>query len=165
MLIRDAAPEDMAAVGELRVAAYRAGGHLAEDSDYEPRLRDLGADGKGEVIVAEGAGGGETLLGTVMLQQWPDAGELVTGPDEAEIRALAVAPAAQGTGIGSALLKAVIDRARQRGVRHLLLFTQPDMLAAQHMYEREGFTRMPERDWVQTPEFRLLAYGLRLGPG
>jgi len=158
VLIRDAEPKDMEAVGELRVAAYLAGKHLSEDSEYKPRLRSIGADGKGEVLVAVG----ETIVGTVMLQFWPDAGELVTGPDEAEIRALAVAPAAQGAGIGSALLTAVIDRARKRGVGHLLLFTQPDMLAAMHMYEQEGFARLPERDWVQTPRFKLLAYGLRL---
>jgi ribosomal protein S18 acetylase RimI-like enzyme len=150
----------MPAVGELRVAAYRAGRHLAENSGYEPMLRGLGADGKGEVLVAFSPSG--EISGTVMLQRWPDAGQLVTGPGEAEIRALAVAPASQGAGLGSVLLEAVISRARERGVRHLLLFTQPDMRTAQHLYEREGFVRRPERDWVQSPEFRLLAYGLVL---
>jgi len=159
VLIRDADADDMAAVGELRVIAYRAGRHMSENSEYEPRLRELGADGKGDVLVAVESG---AILGTVMLQRWPDAGQLVTAPDEAEIRALAVAPDAQGGGVGSALLEAVIDRARDRGVRHLLLFTQPDMRAAQHMYEREGFERIPGRDWVQTADFSLLAYGLPL---
>ncbi len=149
MHIRDAEPTDLPAVGELRVTAYLTGKHMSEHSGYEPRLRSLGADGKGDVLVAV-ADSGE-ITGTVMLQGWPDAGQLVTGPGEAEIRALAVAPAEQGAGLGSALLKAVIDRARERGVENLLLFTQPDMRAAQHLYEREGFVRRPERDWVQTP--------------
>jgi ribosomal protein S18 acetylase RimI-like enzyme len=162
VLIRDAEPEQMPAVGELRVTAYRAGKHLSENSEYEPRLRGLGDDGKGEVLVAVSSG---EITGTVMLQQWPDGGQLVTGPGEAEIRALAVAPSSQGSGVGSALLKAVIDRARERGVTHLLLFTQPEMRAAQRLYEREGFTRLPERDWVMTPQYRLLAYGLRLADG
>lgn len=162
MLIRDARPEDMPAVGDIRAISYLAGNHLSANSEYEPTLRALGADGKGEVLVAVDFG---VIKGTVMLQRWPDAGHLVTGPDEAEIRALAVTPASQGAGLGSALLKAVIARAERRGVGHLLLYTQPDMRAAAHLYEREGFTRMPERDWDRLPDFMLLAYGQRLaGP-
>jgi ribosomal protein S18 acetylase RimI-like enzyme len=171
VLIRDAEPADMAAVGELRVAAYRAGQHLSAGSGYEPRLRQLGADGHGDVLVAVSRAGPEEasevrragrIVGTVMLQLWPDAGDVVKGPGEAEIRALAVSPDTQGSGTGTALLRAVIDRARVREVRHLVLFTQPDMLAAQHMYQRAGFNRLPERDLVRGPEFRLLAYGLIL---
>ncbi len=159
MLIRDARPEDMPAVGDLRAISYLAGNHLSANSGYEPTLRALGADGKGEVLVAVDF---DVIKGTVMLQHWPDAGHLVTGPGEAEIRALAVTPASQGAGLGSALLKAVIARAERRGVRHLLLYTQPDMRAAAHLYEREGFARMPERDWDQLPDFKLLAYCMRL---
>ncbi len=157
MLIRAAEVADFAALGEVRVVAYLAGGHMSDDSDYAPRLRSLGADGAGDVLVAVDPAAG-AIVGTVMLQQWPTAGPLVTSPDEGEIRALAVAPAAQGRGIGSALLAAIIERAKERGVRHLLLFTQPDMVAAQHMYEKAGFSRRPERDW-QRPELVLLAYG------
>jgi ribosomal protein S18 acetylase RimI-like enzyme len=159
VLIRDARPEDMPAVGEIRAISYLAGNHLSANSEYEPTLRALGADGKGEVLVAVDFG---VIKGTVMLQRWPDAGRLVTGPDEAEIRALAVAPASQRAGLGSALLKAVIARAERRGVGHLLLYTQPDMRAAAHLYERAGFARIPERDWDQLPAFKLLAYGMWL---
>jgi ribosomal protein S18 acetylase RimI-like enzyme len=162
VLIRDAAPAEFAAVGDLRLAAYRAGRHLSPNSDYAPRLRDLGADGRGDVLVAVDQGAAQPIIGTVMLQCWPDAGELVAERDEAEIRALAVAPAGQGRGVGGALLLAVIARARERAVRHLLLFTQPDMVTAQHLYEKAGFGRLPGRDWVR-PEFSLLAYGLLLG--
>lgn len=97
-----------------------------------------------------------------MLQSWPHAGEFVTGPGEAEIRALAVTPGGQGQGIGSALLRAVVDRARRAGVRHLVLLTQQDMAAAQHLYRRAGFRRLPERDWSPAPGVLLLAYGLAL---
>jgi ribosomal protein S18 acetylase RimI-like enzyme len=159
----------MAAVGELRVAAYRAGHHLSDNSTYAPVLRDLGADGHGEILVAvstadtDAAGpAADTVVGTVMLQLWPDTGDIVRGPGEAEIRALAVAPGAQGAGVGTALLKALIERARRRGVGHLVLYTQPDMRAAQHMYERAGFRRLAERDRAPRPGYQLLAYGLVL---
>jgi ribosomal protein S18 acetylase RimI-like enzyme len=90
---------------------------------------------------------------------------VVQGPGEGEIRALAVRPAAQGAGVGRALLAAVIDRALRERLRHLLLYTQPDMKAAQHLYEEAGFIRLPERDWSPEPTDPLLAYGMLLGVG
>lgn len=152
----------MTQVAQVRVTAYHAGKHLSPQSQYEQRLRELGADGVGDVLVAVGQDG--EISGTVMLQPWPHAGKVVTGPDEAEIRALAVLPQAQGNGLGKTLLDAVIERARVRQVRHLVLFTQDDMVAAQHMYAKAGFTRLVDRDWVPGPGTLLLAYGLRLGP-
>jgi ribosomal protein S18 acetylase RimI-like enzyme len=161
MLIRDAHQDELAEVGELRLAAYRADGFLSPDSTYAPRLRDLGADGSGPVLVAVDGEPGR-LLGTVMLQRWPYAGHVVAGPDEAEIRALAVRPAAQRGGVGRALLTAVTERAVREGVRHLVLLTQPEMKTAHRLYEEAGFVRLPDRDWSPEPGTMLLAYGKRL---
>jgi GNAT superfamily N-acetyltransferase len=97
-------------------------------------------------------------------QEWPGTDRFKdiawTAPDQA----LAVTPAGQGRGTGSALLKAVIGLSAERGVRHLALLTQPDMLAAQHMYLREGFRRRPDQDWSPYPGVMLQAYGMTL-PG
>lgn len=164
MLIRDAHLSELAEIGAIRVRAYQADGFLAPESGYAPRLRELGADGLGRVLVAVN-GAQEGIVGTVMLQFWPDAGHVVHGPGEAEIRALAVRPDAQGGGIGRALLAAVIDRAGRDGVRHLVLCTQPDMKAAHHLYEEAGFRRLPERDWEPEPGDMLLAYGKELPRG
>jgi ribosomal protein S18 acetylase RimI-like enzyme len=162
MQIRDAKPDELPEIGGIRVAAYRADGFLSPDSRYEPRLRELGADGVGHVLVAIADDG--TLVGTVMLQTWPDGGELVRHEDEAEIRALAVLPAARGRGLGRALLAAVIDRASEENVRTLLLFTQPEMKVAHRLYEDAGFGRRPDQDWEPEPGTRLMAYGLVLRP-
>jgi ribosomal protein S18 acetylase RimI-like enzyme len=159
VIVRDARPDELAEVGRLRVAAYIAGGHLSPSSGYAATLAALGTAGDGLVLVA--ADGGK-MLGTVMLQPWPHAGQVVTGPGEAEIRALAVAPDGQGAGIGRALVAAVIDRAAALGIRHLVLCTQPDMLAAHHLYERCGFGRLPARDWSPAPGQTLLAFRLPL---
>lgn len=164
MVIRDAYPAELAEIGELRLAAYRSDGFLAPDSSYAARLRELGSDGLGVVLVAVDGDGGSPL-GTVMLQSWPDAGHVVQGPGEGEIRALAVRREARGAGVGRALLAAVIDRAAREGIRHLLLFTQPDMKAAQHLYEEAGFIRLPERDWSPEPGDSLLAYGMLIRVG
>ena len=161
VIVREARPDELAAIGDLRVAAYRADGFLPENSRYTATLRGLGSDGAGDVLAAVGGG---QLLGTVMLQHWPRAGNVVRGPGEAEIRALAVAPHARGRGIGRALLTAVMERATHRQVRHLLLLTQPDMRAAHHLYAGAGFSRLPDRDWSPEPGEILLAYGLVLAP-
>jgi ribosomal protein S18 acetylase RimI-like enzyme len=159
VIVRDALSEELAEVGEIRVTAYRDAGFLSPGSEYAPVLRDLGRDGDGTVLVAVD---GCSIVGTVMLRS---GGNVVTGQDETEIRALAVTPDGQGKGTGSALLTAVIERAARDGVRHLVLLTQPDMLAARRLYERAGFRRLPDRDWSPTPGVMLLAYGLRLGSG
>jgi ribosomal protein S18 acetylase RimI-like enzyme len=174
MLIRDARREELPEVGELRVAAYVADGFMNPDSGYAPRLRTLGADGDGSVLVAISGGGqpGQQedggpgrIIGTVMLRAWPDGGEIVTGPDEAEVRALAVAPQARRAGVGRALVAAVIERAARAGVRHLVLSSQQEMKPAHRLYEEAGFTRLPDRDWEPEPGVRLLAYGKVLDSG
>ena len=159
--VRDARPDELAAIGDLRVAAYRADGFLSETSGYTDTLRTLGADGTGEILAAVD---GSLIVGTVMLQAWPCAGEVVRGPGEAEIRALAVAAQARRRGIGRALLAGVTQRAASRGVRNLVLLTMPQMQAAQRLYTEAGFGRLPDRDAVPAPGVILLAYGLLL-PG
>jgi ribosomal protein S18 acetylase RimI-like enzyme len=165
MRIRDARPDELHTVGEVRVAAYLADGFLSADSAYTPRLRALGADGDGDVLVAveedaDGTGRGE-VLGTVMIRSWP-GGDLLQTAGEAEVRALAVAPYARGLGIGRKLVSAVIEHARASRVQHLVLASQEDMVTAHHLYLEAGFTRLPERDWAPMPGVTLLAFGLRL---
>lgn len=170
MLIRDARHEEFPEIGDLRVAAYVADGFMRPDSGYASRLHDLGADGVGSVLVAvtegqEGNGGGNRIVGTIMLRGWPDAGEFVTSPDEAEIRALAVSPEARRAGVGRALVAAVIERAARAGARHLVLCTQTDMKPAHRLYEDVGFVRLPHRDREPEPGIQLLAYGKVLESG
>jgi len=160
VIVRDARPGELAGLGDLRVAAYRADGFLPADSGYAATLHALGADGKGEVLAAVDGG---QIVGTIMLQAWP-GGEMVHGPGDAEVRALAVAPHARGRGIGAALISAVIERATSRGVRQLLLLSLPEMHAAHRLYTEAGFARRPDRDWSPGPGVILLAYGLMLTP-
>jgi ribosomal protein S18 acetylase RimI-like enzyme len=168
VIIRTALPAELPEIGDIRVAAYRADGFLSATSQYAAILHGLGQDGNGDVLVAV-AGDGQ-LLGTVMLEYWsnqggPNQDGAVHGPGEAEIRALAVRPAARGQGAGNALLTAIIEHAAAHGVEHLVLATLPAMRTAHRMYEKAGFTRLPERDWApgdaQSPE-RLMVFGLRL---
>lgn len=156
MIVRDAHPGEMTTVGDLRVAAYQAEGLLDAHPAYARTLRALGADGHGEVLVATED---DRLLGTAMLDPFHPGSELATGPHEAEMRALAVSPEAQGRGVGATLIRAVLGRAATRGATSLLLSTQPAMRTAQRLYLAQGFTRLPARDWAPVPGFTLLAFG------
>jgi ribosomal protein S18 acetylase RimI-like enzyme len=159
-MVRDARPDELDGIGDLRVAAYRADGFLPATSGYAATLRSLGADDQAEVLAAVDGG---QVVGTVTLQGWP-AGQMARGPGEAEVRALAVAPGARGRGVGAALVAAVIERAAGQGIRQLVLLTLPDMRAAHRLYSQAGFSRLPDRDWSPRPGEVLLAYGLVLAP-
>jgi ribosomal protein S18 acetylase RimI-like enzyme len=164
VIIRDARPDEHAAVGELRVAAYRALGLLPEGSRYAETLRAFGFGGDHEVLIAiDEAGNG--MLGTITLELFEPVSELAKDDTEADIRAFAVAPHAQGQGVGRNLLAAVIERAEKRGLRRLRLCTQPAMQAAQHLYAAIGFSRTPELDFAPVPGITLRAYELALPPG
>ena len=82
----------------------------------------------------------------------------IAAPDESEFRMLAVSPAAQGRGIGTALLQQVLDESRALGRRAVVCSSQPTMRAAHSIYMRLGFARLPERDWSPVPGVDLLAF-------
>ncbi|RCG27012.1 GNAT family N-acetyltransferase [Sphaerisporangium album] len=156
MIVRDALPGELEAAGDLRVTAFLADGLLDANPAYATTLRALGTGGRGEVLVAVD---GDKLMGTIMLDSWHAGSEVARGREEAEIRGLAVAPEARGRGVATALIRAVVDRAARRGVRSLLLSTQPAMASARRVYAAEGFARRPDLDWEPVPGLTLLAYG------
>ena len=59
-----------------------------------------------------------------------------------ELCKMAVAPEHRRRGIGAALLKTAIDRARSMGARELYLRTSPELEPAVRLYRRAGFKRV-----------------------
>jgi ribosomal protein S18 acetylase RimI-like enzyme len=167
VIIRDARLDEHAGVGELRVAAYRALGLLPDGSAYARTLRGFGFGfgfgfGGGCVVLVAADEADGRLLGTITLEPFGPGGELARDDTEADLRAFAVAPDAQGQGVGRELLRAVIECARGRGLRRLLLCTRQEMRAAQHLYEATGFSRTPGLDFEPVPGLILRAYELAL---
>lgn len=72
------------------------------------------------------------------LTREPPSSPVAAGPVVGEITHVLVDPAAQGRGVGRALVEQCVRQARAAGVQELQLVTPPDM-AAQHFYERLGW--------------------------
>lgn len=71
--------------------------------------------------------------------------------DEAYVQTLAVAPDAQGRGVGAALLAALVAEAAAREVDDLLLEVRADNTRAQALYDRFGFRRVGLRRGYYQP--------------
>ncbi len=145
------------------MVAYRTLGLLPEGSGYAETLRGFGFADDCVVLVAASEAA-NSILGTITLEPFGPANELAQDETEADVRAFAVAPQAQGQGVGRKLLLAVIECAGKRGVCRLRLCTRSAMKAAQHLYTRTGFSRTPDLDFEPVPGIILRAYELALPP-
>ena len=62
-------------------------------------------------------------------------------PDEAFVQTMAVAPQAQGQGVGALLLEDLLAEAARRRQSRVLLEVREDNAPAQRLYARYGFTK------------------------
>ncbi|GLX48982.1 hypothetical protein Shyhy01_19320 [Streptomyces hygroscopicus subsp. hygroscopicus] len=69
-----------------------------------------------------------------------------------ELAKMAVAPAAQGRGIGRQLIASAIDRAQALGGTRLFLGTNSKLAPAIHLYEEAGFVRI-SRDRLPVADY------------
>jgi GNAT superfamily N-acetyltransferase len=157
LTIRPARPQDHNALGKMLVSAYVALPGMpspSEQPDYYAMLADVAARSRKlalTVFVAADPAG--KLLGSIDfiddMTQYGSGGTASTVTDAAGVRLLAVDAAARGKGVGKALTRFCIDRARETGKHRLVLHTTRVMQAAWAMYEALGFIRFPEIDFRQ----------------
>lgn len=133
MIVRTARAEDVAAMKAL-IDRYAAEDRMLERSESF-LLANLG-----DFVVAED---GDTFLGCGALA--------VLTRDLAEIRSLAVSPAAGGRGVGKAIVAACVERARERGLRRVFALT-----LVPEFFTKCGFTltslgHLPEKSAAECP--------------
>ncbi|HLT68944.1 MAG TPA: GNAT family N-acetyltransferase [Acidimicrobiales bacterium] len=161
--IRPVRAEEHAALGELTVAAYAWADPRTLDDGYADELRDVAGRARAAVVLAAVDGAtGEVLGGVTFVPDVANPLAEFTEPDAAGIRMLAVAPHARGRGVGEALTRACIDRARAGGRRQIVLHSTDRMTAAHRLYTRLGFERDPGIDWEPEPGLWLRGFRLRL---
>jgi len=153
--VRPATTADLPALRALLRRVY-VGEAYSEAVPFDAFLDGLQVDPATVVLVAaEAAEAGP--VGCVCYLRVASPLRQIAGPDEDEMRLLAVDPGLRRSGAGERLVRACLLLARREG-RGLVLSTQPSMQAAHRLYERLGFLRQPSRDWVTTAGRDMLVY-------
>jgi len=156
-VVRPAEVAEFEAVAALTVGAYDADGQLdGVNADYAAQLADVAHRATVSDILVAVDGSGQLVGAVSFLLAGSPYAELAE-PGQAEFRALAVRPDAQGTGVGAALVRACVGRARDLGTTAVVICTRDRNETAQRLYQREGFVRVPELDFSPRPGVRLLA--------
>ncbi|WP_281838673.1 GNAT family N-acetyltransferase [Cardiobacterium hominis] len=154
-------PADCNAIDQLTARAYAPSGFAADDPYFIEILNAAQRAQQALVLVARQ---NSVPVGTLTCALPGSSWQEIAGADEAELRILAVEPAQQRQGIGSALVRASIEHARRAGCTALVLSSAAWMHAGHRLYERLGFCHTPERDWQPRADVYLTAYRLELTP-
>ncbi|PPG33210.1 GNAT family N-acetyltransferase [Pseudoclavibacter sp. RFBB5] len=164
VVVRLVRPSEVDAVAELSLRAYEL--EYSISGSYRDDIISVGERAAAhQVWVAVDPQSGE-LLGSVAT---PKPGEHLTSlpqrDDELDFRLLAVDPSARGRGVGAALTTLVIELARLRGLRRVVMNSGPQMVRAHRLYERLGFSILESRVRTVDPgdgraPFQLLAFSI-----
>jgi ribosomal protein S18 acetylase RimI-like enzyme len=152
-LIREVAESEgsrISEIGELTALAYLADGLVDQAHPYLVALRDARARAKSAhlLMMSDGEGGAGAIVGTLTVVPPGSPFIEVAGPEEFEFRMLAVSPIERGRGLGEKLTRAGMDFAVERGAKRVVLSTMSHMHSAHRLYERLGFTRRTDLDWL-----------------
>ncbi|UTR09881.1 GNAT family N-acetyltransferase [Evansella sp. LMS18] len=151
MIIRDAKKQELELIRKQRVDAYRDHADSVPSAHWEALKAAISSEADSqpevEVIVAEIEG---TIVGSVVL--FPAESDAYDGHVDKlgypEIRMLAVDQKARGKGAAYGLVAECISRAKKKGYKYIGLHTGEFMKGAMRLYERMGFERVPENDFV-----------------
>lgn len=148
----DPGPDD----GDRAQASGRERAQCGDAGPGIPRLRPMASSDLSEVLRIEEAsfptpwseGTFRNLMRRANARLWvaeSEAGELLGyavawfAGREAELGDLAVSPEARRSGVGRALVEAVLEDARNHGIQLVFLEVRESNAAARRLYERAGF--------------------------
>jgi GNAT superfamily N-acetyltransferase len=165
VVVREVRPDEAAVLGRITREAYVGLGRPLPEA-YLAELEDVGARATAAVVLVAVDGGhdGDVLGGLTYVEDAPNPFAEWDHPDWAGFRMLGVAPAAQGRGVGEALVRACIIRARAASKTRVVLHSATWMVGAHRLYRRLGFDRAPELDRSPAPDVPLWGFALDLVP-
>lgn len=156
-------------IGELTALAYLADGLIDNAHPYVPQLRDASKRAEYALLLAmvDGERAEGKIVGTLTLVPPGSKFAELAQDDEFELRMLAVSPMERGRGIGRSLTTAALDMAVERGAKRVVLSTMETMHSAHRLYERLGFARRKDLDWVviDNPDGTVRQVNLAEDPG
>lgn len=150
MKIRKALQHEIKMIRKQRLEAYEEHAQSVSPEHWNALKKAISSEADVQegvaLLVAELDG---AVVGSVALfPAKTDAYEgLVDELDHPEIRMLAVNKEFRGNGIAEELIKECIRRTQAKGSRCVGLHTADFMKSAMRLYERMGFTRMPQFDF------------------
>jgi ribosomal protein S18 acetylase RimI-like enzyme len=167
LTIRDLEPGESEALGRLMVAVYSNLEGFPTPADQPAYYEMLAGIGRfaekpdTRVLVAITAEG--RLVGGIVyfgdMAHYGSGGSATTVKNASGIRLLGVDPAFRHSGAGKALARACIGLARAKGHAQVVLHTTQAMRVAWGLYERLGFERSQDLDFLQQG---LPVFGFRL---
>lgn len=165
--VRNALPEEFHAIGGLMVDVYsqlEGFPKPSEQPNYYNMLANVGELTKRpgtEIIIA--ASPDNKIAGAVVffsdMQYYGSGGTATQEKNSSGFRLLAVDLQNRGQGIGKILTMACIKRARENKSGQVIIHTTNAMKTAWSMYERVGFKRSTDLDFMQG---ELPVFGFRL---
>jgi GNAT superfamily N-acetyltransferase len=135
----------------LRHAFYWRAGGTVEDASLWQYVAGWGRRGDSAVIALEGGFPVGAAWFRLFSRDEPGFGFVDEQTPEVSI---AVVPSRRGHGIGSGLLDALIDVAREQGYVGLSLSVANDS-PAMHVFEKQGFEKVEETDGSWTMRLNL----------
>jgi GNAT superfamily N-acetyltransferase len=165
--VRNAEPREFEAIGKLLVEVYSQLEGFPKPKDqpaYYHLLANVGDLTKipGTELLAAIEQNGD-LAGAVVyfsnMKNYGSGGKATSLHNTSGFRLLAVNPKFRGQGIGKILTQACISRSKEQQHQQLVIHTTAAMQTAWKMYERIGFKRAPDLDFMQGD---LEVFGFRL---
>ncbi|MCE9622098.1 MAG: GNAT family N-acetyltransferase [Actinomycetia bacterium] len=139
--------DDASAAGKVVQSTYLQLPGYPRDDEYDEALAAVAERATNSDVVV--AVDGDRIVGCLTyIGDHTNPAYEFTDQGGASFRYFAVTPAAQGSGVGKAMVEWCIARARADGKHRLRIHTLESMPAAQRLYERIGFARDPDNDEV-----------------
>jgi RimJ/RimL family protein N-acetyltransferase len=143
LLVREATPEDAAAIGDVHADAWRVAHRDLFDSRWLPRLVEQRRQCWAEVMSSR-----EFARNTLLLAERGDRvvaftyfGRHSDGMPNGEIFDLYAHPTAWGSGVAGTLMDAAWDLIQDARFRRVRAWTMTGANRARHFYESFGFTQ------------------------